>query len=84
MMTYRGHIKNGVAVIEGFPDLPEGTPVRIEVDQADSDFAQAKTVDELAEEQGVKPVNSLDDLAIDWPEEDSIDDLLSLIREVRR
>jgi hypothetical protein len=29
-MTYRGHIKNGVAVLEGGAILPEGTEVRIE------------------------------------------------------
>ncbi len=28
-MTYRGHIKNGVAVLDEPGDLPEGTPVVI-------------------------------------------------------
>ncbi len=28
-MTYRGHIENGVAVLEGNARLPEGTPVEI-------------------------------------------------------
>jgi hypothetical protein len=83
-MTYRGHIKNGVAVLDDSASLPEGTPVRIEVDQADSDFSQSRTVEQMAEEQGVRPTNSPEDLAIDWPEEDSIDHLLSLVREVRR
>ena len=83
-MTYRGHIKNGVAVLDGPANLPEGTTVRIEIDQADSDFPEAKTVEELAAEQDFKPVSSLEELAIDWPEEDSIEDFLSLIREVRR
>lgn len=84
LMTYRGYIRNGVAVLDGSTNLPEGTPVRIEVDNAASDFSQIKTVDELAAERGVKPVNSLEELAIDWPEDDSIDEFLTLIREVRR
>ena len=28
-MTYRGHIKNGVAVLEGGVKLPEGTEVEV-------------------------------------------------------
>ena len=83
-MTYRGHIKNGVAVLDDAAHLPDGTRVRVEVDPVDSDFWKGKTVDELAREQGVKPIKSLDELAGDWPEEDSIDDFLAFIREVRR
>ncbi len=29
-MTYRGHVKNGVIVLEGSPSLEEGTAVRVE------------------------------------------------------
>ena len=29
-MTYRGHIKNGVVILEDAPSLPDGTPVRVE------------------------------------------------------
>lgn len=83
-MVYRGHIKNGVAVLEGPVQLPDGTPVRIEVERADADFWNGKTVEELAREQGVLPIERIEDLAIDWPEEDSIDEFLALIREVRR
>jgi hypothetical protein len=83
-MIYRGHIKNGVAVPDESANLPEGTPVRIEVDPTDSDFCDNKTVADLAREQAVKPISSLDELAIDWPQEDSVDELLALVREVRR
>ncbi len=82
-MIYRGHIKNGVAILDESVTLPEGTPVCIEVDRVDGDFWDSKTVANLANEQGVKPINSLDELVIDWPEEDSIDELLALVREVR-
>jgi hypothetical protein len=84
IMSYRGYIKNGVAVLDTPVTLPDGTPVRVVVDRVDSDFWRDKTVEDLAREQGVGPIGSLDALAIDWPEEDSVDDLVALIREVRR
>jgi hypothetical protein len=34
-MTYRGRVKNGVIVVEDAPHLPEGTSVRVEVDEPD-------------------------------------------------
>ena len=83
-MTYHGHIRNGVAVLDTPVDLPDGTPVRIEVERLETEFWRNKGVAELAQAQGVLAVTSLDELAGDWPEEDSVDDLLQLIREVRR
>jgi hypothetical protein len=83
-MTYRGHIRNGVAVLDTPTPLPDGTPVRVEVDRADSAFWQNKSVDELAREQQVKPIQSIEELRGDWPEEDSIDEFLAFIREARR
>lgn len=83
-MIYRGHIKNGVAVLDEPAHLPDGTSVRIEVEPVDSDFWKGKSVEELAREQGVKPCTDPADLAVGWPEEDSVDDFLAFIREVRR
>ena len=83
-MTYSGTIKNGVAVLDSPVTLPEGTPVRIEVEPSDRDFWRTKTVAELAKEQGVKPVTNLSDLKIDWPDDESVDDFIALVREVRR
>lgn len=80
-MTIRGHMKNGVAVLDEAANLPDGTPVRIEVERVDAEFWRAKTVAELAREQGVKPGGGL---AGDWPQEDSVDEFLAFIREVRR
>lgn len=82
-MTYRGHIKNGVPVLDEPVDLPDGTPVRVEVDRADADFWHGKTVEELAREQGVGPCTNPADLAISWPEDESVDDFLALIRRSR-
>lgn len=83
-MTYRGHIKNGVAVLDSPVELPDGTRVRVEVEKdSQSDFWQNKTVEDLAREQGVQPIKNLADLKFDWPADDSIDEFLALIREVR-
>ena len=83
-MIYRGHIKNGMAVPDTPLELPEGTAVRIEVDRAGSSFWSSRSLDELAGEQQVVAVDRLDELAIDWPVDDSVDELLKLVREVRR
>lgn len=83
-MTYRGHIKNGVAMLDERVNLPDGTPVRVEVEPLDADFWQGKSVEQLAREQGVKPCTSAGDLAISWPEDESIDEFLTFIREARR
>jgi len=83
-MTYRGHMRNGVAVLDTPVDLPDGTPVRIEVERLDAAFWRNNGVAEIAQDQDVRALGSLDELAGDWPEEDSVDELLKLIREVRR
>jgi hypothetical protein len=82
-MTYLGRIKNGVAVLDSPVTLPDGTRVRVEVESAESDFWSGRTVEELAREQGIQPINDLTELAIDWPQEDSVDEFLALVREVR-
>ena len=35
-MTYRGYIQNGVVVLQDAPILPDGTPVRVETESADT------------------------------------------------
>ncbi len=83
-MTYRGTIKNGVAILDASTPLPEGTRVRIEIESADAKFFQRKTVEELAADQNVVPTESLDELALDWPTDESIDELMHVVREARR
>lgn len=83
-MSMRARMVNGVAVPELPGAIPDGTLVRIEVDNASGDFWKNHTLEDLAREQGVGPIKSADELAGDWPEEDSIDEFLQLIREVRR
>jgi hypothetical protein len=83
-MTFRGHMQNGVAVLDTPAGLPDGTPVRVEVERVESPFWQNLSVGDLVREQGLRPVVSVDELAGDWPEEDSVDDFLAFIREARR
>jgi hypothetical protein len=83
-MTFRGHIRNGVAVLDHPGQIPDGTRVRIEVDPVHAAFWQNKSVDQLAHEQGVRPMQQLSELVGSWPVEDSIDEFLTFIREVRK
>jgi hypothetical protein len=82
-MTYRGHIKNGVAVLDTSVGLPDGTAVRVEVERADPVFWQNKTIQQLIDEQGIKPCTNPADLAGDWPPDESVDDFLALIKRSR-
>ncbi len=82
-MNFRGQIKNGVAVIDTLIPLPDGTIVRVAIEPMDSSFWSGKTIEELASEQGIEPIKNVEELAVDWPSDDSIDDFLTLIREVR-
>jgi hypothetical protein len=93
-MSVSGHVENGVVVFDGGSPLPEGTKVTIapvqpdvarqpEAHGHDSSFWTNKTVDELAWQQRVTPVRSVEELAGDWPPEDSHDDFLTFIREAR-
>jgi hypothetical protein len=53
--------------------------------QVRRDFWNSKSLDQLAAEQGVKPVENPDDLKGDfWPEDESIDDFLVWLRALRR
>ncbi|MGA2064906.1 MAG: hypothetical protein ABSG86_08055 [Thermoguttaceae bacterium] len=82
-MTYRGHIKNGVAVPDERVNLPDGTPVWIEVERIDADFWSNRSAEEVARAQGVEPCVDPDDLAGQLPEDESLDDFLALIRRSR-
>jgi hypothetical protein len=40
-MTYRGTVKNGVVILEPDAKLPEGTPVRVELEPAQPQAGEA-------------------------------------------
>lgn len=65
--------------------LPMGR-VRITVEILPTySFWTGTTIDELAKQQGVTPIRSIDDLWGDfWPEDESVDDCIDTIRLWRR
>ncbi len=68
------------------PPLPGaiGTLSEAQIREMQERFWKGKSVEELAAEQGVKPVESMDDLRGEWPEDDDIEEFLRFIREMRR
>ena len=83
-MTMTGKISRGRIELSEAVKLPEGTDVRVEVTPLDPSFWANLPAEELARRQNVLPLQSLADLTGDWPPEDSIDEFLRLVREVRR
>lgn len=83
-MTLYGHIQSGVAVPDTPIQVPHGTPVFIHVFPEGAAFWENKTIDQLAEEQCVRPIEDPSELVGDWPPEDSIDEFLAFLREVRK
>ncbi len=52
--------------------------------ESDASFWQSKTVEQLIEEQGVRPVANLKDLTVDfWPDEERADDFIDYIYQQR-
>jgi hypothetical protein len=81
-----GTLSNQTLVILDKPiALPAGR-VRITVEPLPSTtFWTGATVAELAEAQGVKPIETLDELKADfWPEDESLDDFIETIYQWRR
>jgi hypothetical protein len=82
-MIYHGRMLNGVAVPDVPANLPDGTPVEIDVAGKKSEFWQNRNVEWLSREQAVQPIGSLEELAGDWPEDDSADALVAFLRAAR-
>jgi hypothetical protein len=84
-MSYSGRIENGMIVFNEPVSLPDGTDVRVEpVNAPMGDFWHPLSLDELAEQQGVKPIESLDDLAGGWPESELNDGFEDAVVQWRR
>jgi hypothetical protein len=63
---------------------PATPPAESDADSHTAFLAAPPSVEELAAQQGVSPVTSLDDLRADfWPEEDSVEDFAATIRRWR-
>jgi hypothetical protein len=69
-------------------DISELTAASNRLDEAlvsgTKDFFESRTLQQLAEAQGVTSLKSPSDLAGGWPAEESIDDFLDLARRTRR
>jgi hypothetical protein len=64
-----------------------GTSVVVRVPDASNPYGgfwENLSLDELIRRQGTKPIHSLEDLQLDWPEEDDIDQFLREVKEQRR
>jgi hypothetical protein len=82
-MIYRGRMMKGVAVLDVPANLPDGTPVKIDVAEQASESWQNTDIEALISKQRVDVVRSLEELAGDWPAEDSVEELIALVREAR-
>jgi hypothetical protein len=78
-MTYCGHIRNGVAVLDEPSDLAEGTRVVVQP-LGTFGFQENLSMPQLFDRQDVRPVGEL----ADWPADESLDEFLSAVREGRR
>ncbi len=100
-MEFRGIYENGVVRPSEPVSLPDGTEVEFHARDGRNGSAsgangqasvspvktwQPRSVEELAAEQGVKPITSIRDLMMDWPEDsaDSVDEFLRQLREWRK
>jgi hypothetical protein len=67
-------------VVEVLPDFEQVLPGASSI----SDFWESADVYALAKSQGVRPVDDFDELLGGWPEDESIDDFIVAVREMRR
>lgn len=79
--------ENGVLRPEGPLDFPEGARgiahIR-EVAGESAGFWANPTIEQLRRQQYTLPIHSPEDLAGDWPAEDSLDEFLDSVRRGRR
>ncbi|HEY3260229.1 MAG TPA: antitoxin family protein [Pseudonocardiaceae bacterium] len=91
-MDFHGVFENGVVRPTESVALPDGTEVechavaqtdRSGVAELSREFFANLSIEELARQQGVGAVQTLEALAGDWPDEDSLDEFLAFLRRVR-
>lgn len=92
-MDFQGIFENGVVRPTEPVSLPQGAKVEFhavgehiesKIERSTQAFFANRPPDELLRASGVRPLRSVDDLAIDWPPEDDIDDFIRRLREWRR
>jgi hypothetical protein len=74
-MSFQGHIEKGMVVLDQPLPLPDGTPVLVEpITTAAADFWQSRSLDDLAKQQGVSALGTIEDLLGGWPTDERNDD----------
>jgi len=89
MVRLTGIIKNGHVVLDQQSALAEGTRVTVEPAAGESrldsgSFWKKRTLQEIIEEQGTKPVRSVDDFRGGWPPEEINDGFEEWYRQQRQ
>jgi hypothetical protein len=83
-MPIRGHVENGVVVLDEPIVLADGTAVIVEPSPSpNSKFWQTSTIDELANQQGVARLENPDALLGGWPADEVDDGFESALAEWR-
>jgi hypothetical protein len=80
-MMLEGVVQNGMIVLKNGANLPDGTQVKVSVEQmptkasleAEGSFFRSPTMDELAAAQSVTSPCFFDELLGGWPEEEKED-----------
>jgi hypothetical protein len=78
--------EDGVLKPEGRVDLPEGARGIAHIRESangSGGFWANPNIDQLREQQGTRPIHRPEDLAGDWPADDSVDEFLESVRRER-
>lgn len=74
-----------IDAVEFFVDDDDVLPVQQPTDRHGRTFRESASLEQLIAEQGVTPIQNIDELAGDfWPEDEGPDDFVNWLREERR
>jgi len=82
-LTLMGTIEHGRIVLAQPLDMPDGTSVEVRLLPLMPGFWTGLSLAELAQQQPVTASASPSDLIGNWPDTDSVDDLIEFVREGR-
>ncbi len=82
-MTTTGTVEHGRIILARPLDMPDGTSVEIWLHPLPVGFWSSSSLAELAHQQEVPALSSAIELAGDWPDSDSVDDLIAAVHEGR-
>jgi len=84
-MSFQGHVENGMVVLDQPLPFPDGTPVRVEaIALTSGSFWETLSLDELAKQQGIAILRSVDELLGGWPVDELDDDFEQALEQWRR